>query len=258
MARLDKPSFYALIGPIAKRLRAEGSLMYPSVRMAQSWLETGGNIPAWNNLGGYKAGGGLPNGFWKGEVVNKSTWEVINGQRIKIVAAFRAYDSIYDFYKDQDILFGQSRYLAVRNAAAPEEQARMLQACGYATAPDYAKTIIAIMNADHLTVYDAEEEEEEPMTAEEKQAFDALQAAVKQLTSGNNALKEELDRQNQAMLALQQRAAQLEALQKMADIPDWAKEAIDAAVKEHVVDTPNGGSYDFYRIMAVLHRAKLL
>ncbi|QHW30137.1 muramidase (flagellum-specific) [Paenibacillus rhizovicinus] len=255
---MDKPSFYAMLGPIARQLYAEGSSIFPSVRLAQSWLETGGKIPAWNNLGGYKAGGGAPNGFWKGEVVNKSTWEWMDGRRVDLVAVFRAYDTVGDFYKDQDILYGRSRYLAVRNAATPVEQARMLQASGYASAPDYAATIIAIINADHLTNYDTQVEEGEPMTAEEKQAFDALQAAVKQLTSDNEALKAELAGQNNALLALRQRAAKLEGLHAIADIPAWAKDAIDEAVSANLVDTPKGGSYDFYRIMSVLHRANLL
>ena len=130
---MDKQSFFGLIRPIARLLYAEGSPVFPSVRMAQSWLETGGIVPGWNNLGGYKAGGGVPNGYWKGAVVSKSTWEVIDGKRVSVVASFRAYDSIYDFYKDQDLLFARSRYLSVRNAASPFEQARMLQASGYAT-----------------------------------------------------------------------------------------------------------------------------
>jgi hypothetical protein len=30
-------------------------------------------------------------------------------------------------------------------------------------------------------------------------------------------------------------------------MPDWAREAVDAAVAAGIVDTPEDGSYDFYR-----------
>ncbi|MBM7564550.1 glucosaminidase domain-containing protein [Paenibacillus sacheonensis] len=209
-------------------------------------------------MGGYKASGGIPNGYWKGAVVNKATWEVINGQRVRVVAAFRAYDSMYEFYKDQDLLYARSRYLAVRSALSPIEQARMLQASGYATDPDYANKLITIMNSNHLSSYDTREEREEPMTAEEKSAFAALQAAVARLSTDNETLKAELDSQQAAMQALQVEAAQLETLHDMKEIPEWAKEAVAAAVKKHLIDTPNGGSYDFYRLLSVLYRAKLI
>ena len=53
---------------------------------------------------------------------------------------------------------------------------------------------------------------------------------------------------------LEKRVAELEAERRMA-IPDWAKEAVDAAVKAGFVNTPEGGSLDFYRIITVMHRA---
>ncbi|MBO7744151.1 glucosaminidase domain-containing protein [Paenibacillus sp. MWE-103] len=255
---MDKQSFFGLLRPIARRLYAEGSPIFPSVRLAQSWLETGGTIPAWNNLGGLKAAGGVPNGYWKGDVVNKRTWETVGGRRVEVVASFRAYDSVGDFYKDQDLLYARSRYDAVRNAATPEAQARMLQASGYATDPAYADKLIRIISDNRLKDSDARGEEGEPMTAEERQAFDALQAAVAKLAADNAALQGKLDEQNGAMQALRDRTAQLEALHAVKEIPAWAKEAVAAAVQEKLVDSPNGASYDFYRILSVLRRAKLI
>ena len=38
------------------------------------------------------------------------------------------------------------------------------------------------------------------------------------------------------------------------DVPKWATEAVDAAVKTKLVDTRDGGSFDFYRIITILHR----
>src|SRR5690625_1972635 len=133
--------FIAYLAPYATQLRAEGSPIFPSVRLAQNALETGWKIPSWNNLGGIKVGSGRANAWWDGSSVNKNTWEVINGQRIDTAANFRAYESIYHFYKDQDLLFDLPRYERVRKAQTPEKQADMLYACGYATDPQYAQKL---------------------------------------------------------------------------------------------------------------------
>jgi hypothetical protein len=37
-------------------------------------------------------------------------------------------------------------------------------------------------------------------------------------------------------------------------MPDWAQNAFDSAVKDGLIDTPEDGSYDFYRLLTVLHR----
>ncbi|WP_434758349.1 glycoside hydrolase family 25 protein [Paenibacillus amylolyticus] len=72
----------------------------------------------------------------------------------------------------------------------------------------------------------------EPMTAEEKAAFDALKAQV--------------DR--------------LQARQQM-EVPVWAKAAVDAALaydsKNPLFSIDNGASYDFYRFITVMHRRGL-
>ncbi|AZN40777.1 glycoside hydrolase family 73 protein [Paenibacillus albus] len=248
---MDKPSFFAKLIPIARQLYLEGSPIYPSVRLAQCWLETGGNIPYWNNLAGYKVGSGVPNGYWKGAVVNKQTWEVINGKRVDVVAAFRAYDNLYDFFKDQDLLFARSLYTRVREAKGPFEQAQMLLECGYATDPSYAKQIIAIINGSQLTQYDSKNGGDEPMTAEEKKAFQDLTDQVTKLSATLNA-------QTAAVTALQAQTAQIQAHDQLDVIPAWAKDAVDAAIKAKLIDTSAGGSYDFYRLLTVLHRKKLI
>lgn len=146
--------FIAKITPIAQKLRLEGSPIFPSIRIAQSALETGWKIPSWNNLGGYKVGSGKPNEFWKGEVISKGTWEVYDGKRIDIETAFRAYDSIDDFFRDQDLLFGLARYQRVREAKTQKEQANALYQCGYATDPLYAQKILSIVDRYDLERFD--------------------------------------------------------------------------------------------------------
>ncbi|MMZ64223.1 hypothetical protein D1872_265290 [compost metagenome] len=64
------------------------------------------------------------------------------------------------------------------------------------------------------------------MTKEEKVAFEALQAQVKELT-----VKLQMD-----------------------TIPTWASKACVAAKNAGAVDTTSGGSYDFYRLITVLYR----
>jgi lysozyme len=41
-------------------------------------------------------------------------------------------------------------------------------------------------------------------------------------------------------------------------VPEWAKEAVNAAVAAGIVDTPDGGSYDFYRVLTVMYRAGVI
>ncbi|QMV42976.1 glucosaminidase domain-containing protein [Cohnella cholangitidis] len=154
MAKLSKAQFIAALAPMAIRARLEGSPMFPSVRLAQNLLETGGVIHPWNNLGGIKFGSGKPNAYWHGQWVRKGTWEVENGVRTDTSALFRAYDSVYDFYKDQDLLFQLPRYERVRLAQTPDQQAIALRLCGYATDPQYETKIISLINANKLTQYD--------------------------------------------------------------------------------------------------------
>ncbi len=154
MAKLSKKQFIEALAPIAVRTRQEGSPLFPSVRLAQNLLETGGVIHPWNNLGGIKVGSGKANAYWHGQWVTKGTWEVENGTRTDTSALFRAYDSVYDFYKDQDLLFQLPRYERVRNAQTPSQQAEALRLSGYATDPQYGAKIISIIQTYRLTQYD--------------------------------------------------------------------------------------------------------
>lgn len=189
MATLSAQQFLDQLAPLAIRVRQEGSPMFPSVRLAQNLLETGGVIHSWNNLGGIMVGSGKPNPWWDGSSVNKKTWEVENGVRVDTIANFRKYKSVYDFYKDQDRLFENTRYERVRIAISPEEQAQALKLSGYATDPNYASKLINIFNQYSLKKYD-NMEVEEPMTAAEKEAMEAmvnriaiLEELVKKLTT---------------------------------------------------------------------------
>ncbi|MNZ81584.1 Exo-glucosaminidase LytG precursor [compost metagenome] len=155
MSTGTREKFFAKLAPTVIRVRQEGSMMFPSVRLAQNLLETGGVIHHWNNLGGIKVGSGRKNAYWQGEAVVKGTWEVIDGRSVSMKAAFRGYKSVYHFYKDLDLLLAISRYERVRKATTPERQAEMLQACGYATDPAYAAKLKSIIEKYGLKKYDA-------------------------------------------------------------------------------------------------------
>jgi flagellum-specific peptidoglycan hydrolase FlgJ len=221
---MAREEFIGLVAPIAVKLRLEGSPIFPSVRIAQAILETGAKTNPWNNLAGYKVGNGTPNPYWSGRSVSATTWEVVNGTRVdNIRDDFRAYDTIEDGFKDQDLLFQFPRYTGVRQATTPQEQARMLLAGGYATDPAYADKLIRIIQTEGLFQYD---EEVTRMLEQFRAELDALQKQVEEL-------------QNQASLP---------------EVPDWAQSAVKAAVAAGIIDTPEGGSYDFYRILTLLHR----
>jgi N-acetylmuramoyl-L-alanine amidase len=64
------------------------------------------------------------------------------------------------------------------------------------------------------------------------------------------AMREELE-------AMKKEIEELKAKNSM-PAPDWAKEATVAAVKAGLVDSPDGASYDFYRLITVIHRKGLI
>lgn len=100
----------------------------------------------------------------------------------------------------------------------------------------------AAAEATALSKINVEEDEEEMNTAD-KAAFEALQETVKQQSK-----------------LLEAQGAQLKVLQDKSsmDAPSWAQIAVAAATKAKLIDTPNGGSYDFYRLLTTLFRAGLI
>ncbi|MCD1259784.1 glucosaminidase domain-containing protein [Paenibacillus athensensis] len=221
---MTKDEFIGLIAPIAVKLRLEGSPLFASVRVAQALLETGGTVNPWNNLVGYKAGSGQPTAYWSGKRVSASTWEVVQGQTYSDVRGeFRAYDSIEDGFRDQDLLFQSARYAKVRSSATPGEQTQALLAAGYATDPAYAAKLDAVIRNYGLQRYD---EEVDSMLEELKAEIASLRAKV----------------------------TALQHLASLDTVPDWAVDAVQAATAAGLIDTPAGGSYDFYRLLTVLHR----
>lgn len=245
--KLRPDDFIAVIAPIAIFLHHEGSKIFPSLRIAQAAHETGWTIHPWHNLVGLKVGTRRPNAYWKGAYVKKGTWEVINGERTDAVAEFRAYDSIEDCFRDQDVLFELARYDRVRAATSPIEQAHMLYLCGYATDPQYAAKLITLLDTYDLYRFD---EEAEAVPKKQMEADLVLKKRIEEMQEQIEAL--------QNIVAVQaEKIQQLQKIHRMA-IPHWAAEAVEAAVTHKVIDTPESGSYDFYRMLTVLYRVGVL
>lgn len=126
----------------------------PSVTMAQAILESGwgesGLTKASNNLFGIKAGSG-----WDGHVVKYPTKEYVNGQYIDTTADFRAYDSPDASMEDHGaFLAGLTRYANIIGVKDYKTVCQLLQKDGYATAPNYADSLIALIEQYDLAAYD--------------------------------------------------------------------------------------------------------
>jgi len=133
----------------AARAAAQMSGVPARLILAQAALETGwgrhemtaDNGAKSHNLFGIKA-----DGSWDGATANNMTHEYVDGRKVGVREAFRAYGSYIESFVDHAKLLGNSaRYAAVRQAGSPEQAAQALQDCGYATDPRYADKLISIM-----------------------------------------------------------------------------------------------------------------
>jgi flagellar protein FlgJ len=96
-----------------------------------------------HNLFGIKAGAG-----WRGETVDATTTEYVDGRPMRTVERFRAYASYHEAFADWARLMSVNpRYAGVlRSGETAEGFARQLQQAGYATDPDYAGKLSRTIN----------------------------------------------------------------------------------------------------------------
>jgi flagellum-specific peptidoglycan hydrolase FlgJ len=111
----------------------------PRIIVAQAAQETGwGRSAPGNNYFGIKSHG-------KGGGQNLTTHEVINGKRVKINDSFRTFESPADSVRGYgDFILQNPRYTSLRNADGLDAQLEALQASGYATDPNYSRSVGAI------------------------------------------------------------------------------------------------------------------
>lgn len=216
-----------------RRTGIPASLTIAQAILESAWGESGLTRQA-NNLFGIKGKG--PAGS-----VTMPTKEFGGGKWINVDAAFRAYNNWAESIADHSaLILGGTRDKPNRYHGVLWADYRT--ACheiwrgGYATDPAYPQKLINLIETHALWKFDEEVREEAVLNAE---------------------LKEIVKRLQQEMDALQQRMESLEGKASM-PVPVWAEKAVQAAVDSGLIDTPEGGSYDFYRIITVLHRAGML
>lgn len=130
--------------------------IFPSVTIAQAihesaWGKSDLSVKA-NNLFGVKA-----DSSWKGQTIDMTTQEHINGSNITVMAKWRKYDSFEDSVKDHGKFLKENpRYeqSGVFKAKDYKEQAYAIRMAGYATDPQYASLICNIIESYSLNIYD--------------------------------------------------------------------------------------------------------
>lgn len=140
----NKEAFISQIAGAAQADMREYGIL-ASVTIAQAILESGwGQSAPGNNLFGIKGSG-----------QQLTTQEYINGKWVQIVDGFRVYTSWADSIRDHSLLLaGNARYRAVLLERDYKAACQALQSAGYATDPQYANKLIAIIDTNGLTGYD--------------------------------------------------------------------------------------------------------
>ncbi len=133
----------------------QGTTLLASVSMAQLILETGYmQHVVGRNLYGIKADGPLTR-YWRGDAVSAKTQEYYSEVPENVTGLFRAYKTEADSIRDRTaFLQTNGRYAQVFRETTFEGQCRALQAAKYATAPDYADTLISIIKMWNLSAMD--------------------------------------------------------------------------------------------------------
>lgn len=140
----DKQSFINTLLPAAIEEGARTGVD-PRIIVAQAAQETGwGRSAPGNNYFGIKSHG-------QSGGQNLTTHEVINGQRIKINDSFRTFGSPEESVRGYgDFILNNKRYQPLREAQGLDNQLAALQASGYATDPNYSRSVGAIARSIQL------------------------------------------------------------------------------------------------------------
>ncbi len=125
-----------------------------SITIAQAALESGwgesGLAKAGNNLFGIKA-----DSRWRGETITLNTREFIRNQWVVVPAKWRKYTSWQASIDDHAAFLKLNpRYKACFLCTTASAFAHALAQAGYATDPDYASKLIALMNRHQLQSLD--------------------------------------------------------------------------------------------------------
>ena len=141
--------FFNQLAPIVvnEYVRRKGhKRLFPSTVLAMAALESGYNLNATTLFG------------IKGEGVVLDTTEYINGEYVNVKDSFKAYSSLAESVQGLYELMQWDNYDRATSCTDYEEECRMVQACGYATDPNYADKLISIVNSYQLTMFNNTEE----------------------------------------------------------------------------------------------------
>jgi len=103
-----------------------------------------------HNLFGVKA-----DPSWKGATVVLQTREVIKGESVMVMAKWRCYATWLECLTDRALFFRQNkRYAACFKATSGPDWCRAVAAAGYATDPQYAEKLLAMIKGRDLERFD--------------------------------------------------------------------------------------------------------
>lgn len=158
--------FFNQLAPIVvnEYVRRKGQKrLYPSTVLAMAALESGYNLNA-DTLFGIKGVGKI-----------LDTTEFINGAYVNVKDSFKAYPSISASVQGLYDLMQWEHYDKATSCTDYEEECRMVQACGYATDPEYANKLISIVNSYQLSMFNNIEEQEESTEEQEETCLYTVQ-----------------------------------------------------------------------------------
>lgn len=141
--------FFNQLAPLVvnEYIRRKGQKrLYPSTVLAMAALESGYNLNATTLFG------------IKGDGVVLDTTEYIDGECVNIKDSFKCYPSLTASVQGLYELMQWEHYDRATSCIDYEEECRMVQACGYATDPNYANKLISIINTYQLTMFNNIEE----------------------------------------------------------------------------------------------------
>lgn len=145
--------FIAAVSPAAVQcMRA--TKVFASVSIAQAILES-----SWGSSGlateGFNLFGIKADASWHGATISMPTKEYVHGQAVNVMAAFRRYaDWLGSINDHAAFLVANHRYAPAFMTSNGEAFARAIATAGYATDPNYAASLIAIMRGRNLAQYD--------------------------------------------------------------------------------------------------------
>ena len=140
----DKQAFIDTLLPAAIE-ESKRTGVDPRIIVAQAAQETGwGRSAPGNNYFGIKSHG-------QGGGQTLATNEVVNGKTVRIRDSFRTFESPTDSVRGYgDFILQNPRYQPLREAQGLDAQLQALQASGYATDPNYSRSVGAIARSINL------------------------------------------------------------------------------------------------------------